>query len=78
MSTVATERAPLPERETPLSQVIAEQGRVKGWVADKAGIRADRLSRLISGERDMRVSEATRLAEVLGVPVTTLLPETNE
>ena len=78
MSTVATETAPLPERETPLAKVIAEQGRVKGWVAERAGIRPDRLSRLLSGERDMRVSEATRLADVLGVPVATLIPETNE
>lgn len=58
-----------------LERVISEQGRLKAWVAEKAKVRQDHLSRLISGEREMRVSEAVRLASALGVPVSTFIPE---
>lgn len=57
--------------ETPLARVIREQGRRKGWVSKQAGISIFRLSRLISGQRAMRLDEAQSLARVLGVPVET-------
>ena len=60
--------------ETPLSRLIREQGRLKGWVADQLGIGPERLSRLISGERRLTLEEGIKLADLFGVPIETLLP----
>ncbi len=62
------------EAGTALARLIREQGRLKGWVAEQLGIPPERLSRLISGERELKVSEAARLAEIFGVGIETFVP----
>lgn len=61
--------------ETALARLVREQGRFKGWLAGELGISVFRLSRLLSGEREMTLREAARAAEILGVPIETFLPE---
>lgn len=64
--------------ETALARVIREQGRLKGWVAEQLGIGAYRLSRLLSGEREMTLREADAAARALSVPIETFLPGGNK
>lgn len=51
-----------------------EQGRTKGWVAQRVGITPYRLSKLIAGELAMRVEEAAKFAALFGVPIETFVP----
>lgn len=62
------------EAGTALGRLIREQGRLKGWVAEQLGIGPERLSRLISGERELTLREAARLAEIFGVEITVFVP----
>ncbi|MBI5289922.1 MAG: helix-turn-helix transcriptional regulator [Chloroflexi bacterium] len=62
------------EAGTALGRLIREQGRLKGWVAEQLGIGPERLSRLISGERELTLREAARLAEIFGVAIETFVP----
>lgn len=59
--------------ETPLARIVREQGRLKGWLAGRMGCGPERLSRILSGERQMTLAEASRASEALGVPITTFL-----
>lgn len=61
--------------ETPIARLIDERGLRKGWVAEKLGISASSLSRLIYGDRRMTLDEGVRLAELLGVDVRELLAD---
>lgn len=61
--------------ETVLARLIREQGRLKGWVADQMGVSVYRLSRLLTGEREMTLKEAAKAAEVFEVPVEAFLLE---
>lgn len=61
--------------EKPLARLIREQGRLKGWVATQLGCGPERLSRLLSGERELTLSEAAAAARVFGVPIETFLDE---
>ena len=60
--------------ELPLARIIREQGRLKGWLAEKLGCGPERLSRILSGERSMTLEEAAKAASALGVPIEALLP----
>lgn len=73
MGTNATELATTNEK--PLARLIREQGRLKGWVATQLGCGPERLSRLLSGERELTLSEAAAAARVFGVPIETFLDE---
>lgn len=59
--------------ETPLARLVREQGRKKGWIAGEIGIGYERLSRILSGEREMTLVEASRAALALGVSIETFL-----
>lgn len=61
--------------ETPLARVVREQGRLKGWLAERIGCGPERLSRLLTGERSLTLEEASRAAIALGVPIETFLAE---
>ena len=61
-------------KELPLARIVREQGRLKGWLARQMGIGPERMSRILSGEREMTLSEAGRAAAALGVPVEAFLP----
>lgn len=61
--------------ETPLARLVREQGRLKGWVADQLGISRSRLSRLLTGERQLTLEEAAAAARAFGVPIETLLKD---
>jgi hypothetical protein len=52
---------------TELAVAIARTGKRKGEIARRAGLRADKLSCLLSGRMNPRADEARRLARVLGV-----------
>lgn len=67
-------RTPVAEHETPLARMVRERGLKKGWVARQMGILPSRLTRLLSGDSAMRLSEAVEAARLLGVPVEDLLP----
>ena len=73
MGTNVTELATTNEK--PLARLIREQGRLKGWVATQLGCGPERLSRLLSGERELTLSEAAAAARVFGVPIETFLDE---
>lgn len=47
---------------------------MKGWLAREIGINPVRLSRLLSGERELTLEEADRAARALGVALEDLLP----
>lgn len=61
------------EVETALERLRREQGRLKGWLAREMGIDRWRLSKLLSGEREMTLREAQRAAAALGVGIETFL-----
>lgn len=52
-----------------IKDTIERQGRRKTWVSEQLGITPSHLSRLILGERPITERNATKLAEILGVPV---------
>ena len=60
--------------ELPLARIIREQGRLKGWLAEKLGCGPERLSRILSGDRSMTLEEAAKASAALGVPIEALLP----
>ena len=60
---------------TPLARLIREQGRLKGWLAKEMGCDRSRLSRILSGDRSMTLTEAARAARALNVPIETFLPD---
>ena len=57
---------------TGLAVAIARTGRKKGEIARRAGLRADKLSCLLSGRMNPRADEARRLARALGTTVAEL------
>jgi len=59
--------------ETPLARIVREQGRLKGWLADRIGCGPERLSRLLTGERSLTLEEASKASRALGVPIETFL-----
>ena len=55
-----------------ISRLCRERGLKKGWVAEQLGL--DRLSPIVSGQRELTISEAARLAEIFGVEIETFVP----
>lgn len=62
------------DTNTPLRRLIRTQGRTITWLAGRAGVERSGLSRMVSGHRPMPPSVAQRVADLLGVPVDTILP----
>lgn len=61
------------KQETPLARIVREQGRLKGWLAERIGCGPERLSRILTGERALTLDEAAKAAKVLGVSLEDLL-----
>lgn len=55
--------------------VMAEKGVTQETLASLLGVTQSYISRRLSGAVDLRVAELQQVAEVLGVPVTRLLPD---
>lgn len=66
--------ADFPQSETPLAGFVRDRGLKKGWLAEKLGIPASSLTRLLQGKRDLSLDEAVVLADLLGVDVRDLSP----
>lgn len=73
---VATEEQMSPSNSK-LRVLVKDSGLKHGVIAERARIRADVLSQLLSGARVFSWYYAARLAPVFGVPMETFLPEAN-
>jgi len=62
------------EATTPIEELIQARGLRKGWIAVRLGMSASSFSRVLAGARPLSLAEGVALAELLGVPVTDLLP----
>lgn len=72
MSDAAISVAPTPADR--IEVIRRHQGRLKGWICEQMGWSRDTYQRISAGERDLTVSEAVRLGEVLAVDPATFLP----
>lgn len=52
---------------------MASQGMKAYWIATQIGVSPQTFRNIRKGDRELRLSEAQRLAEVFGVPVETFL-----
>lgn len=69
---VATEQ-PMSPNNAKLRELVGASGLRHGVIAERASLRADVLSQLLSGARTFTWYYAARLAPVFGVPMETFL-----
>ena len=56
-----------------LEEILKQQGRKKGWLAEQVGVDPNTISRIIRGA-EPKLSNAYKIAEVLGVTVYDIWP----
>lgn len=63
--------------ENRLEQILKEQGRKHGWLADRARVHRNTIRSLINGA-EPRLKAAYRIARVLGLTVYDIWPDIKE
>lgn len=59
--------------QTPLKRILRDEGRLQSWLAARAGIRQDTLSRIVNG-RDCDEVTQSKIAAALGREVAEIFP----
>ena len=62
-------------RTTRLRAFLDSRGTKYSWVAERLGLNASHFSRILDGTRPLTAENATKLAELFGVPASTFRDE---
>jgi DNA-binding XRE family transcriptional regulator len=60
-----------------LEAILKEQGRLKGWLAEKANVRGNTITNLIKGS-EPKLKNAYKIARILGKSVYDIWPDNDE